>query len=97
MDEATFVFAAVDRNRNKLIVYKVVHTNNAALKELATLFKQHTADIAFGQLYTTPIIDPKNNKRDYDKKDLISHYADYGISFKPGHVNVEARIIRLND
>lgn len=97
MDEATFVFAAVDRNRNKLIVYKVVHTNNAALKELAALFKQHTADIAFGQLYTTPIIDPKNNKRDYDKKDLISHYADYGITFKPGHVNVEARIIRLND
>lgn len=97
MDEATFVFAAVDRNRNKLIVYKVVHTNNAALKELASLFKQHTADIAFGQLYTTPIIDPKNNKRDYDKKDLISHYADYGITFKPGHVNVEARIIRLND
>ena len=97
MDEATFVFAAVDRNRNKLIVYKVVHTNNAALKELAALFKQQTADIAFGQLYTTPIIDPKNNKRDYDKKDLISHYADYGISFKPGHVNVEARIIRLND
>lgn len=97
MDEATFVFAAVDRNRNKLIVYKVVHTNNASLKELAALFKQHTADIAFGQLYTTPIIDPKNNKRDYDKKDLISHYADYGISFKPGHVNVEARIIRLND
>lgn len=97
MDEATFVFAAVDRNRNKLIVYKVVHTNNAALKELAQMFKQETSDISFGQLYTTPIIDPKNNKRDYDKKDLISHYADYGITFKPGHVNVEARIIRLND
>ena len=97
MDEATFVFAAVDRARNKLIVYKVVHTNNASLKELATLFKQATADISFGQLFTTPIIDPKNNKRDYDKKDLISHYADYGITFKPGHVNVEARIMRLND
>lgn len=97
MDEATFVFAAVDRKRNKLIVYKVVHTNNAALKELASLFKQATSDVSFGQLYTTPIIDPKNNKRDYDKKDLISHYQDYGITFKPGHVNVEARIIRLND
>ena len=97
MDEATFVFAAVDKARNKLIVYKVVHTNNAALKELAELFKRSTADISFGQLYTTPIIDPKNNKRDYDKKDLISHYQDYGITFKPGHVNVEARIVRLND
>lgn len=97
MDEATFVYAAVDRKRNKLIVYKVDHTNNAPLKALANIFKEGTKDIAFGQMYTTPIIDPKNNKRDYEKKDLISHYQDYGITFKPGHINVEARIIRLND
>ena len=97
MDEATFVYAGVDKIRNKLIVYKVDHTNNAPLKDLATMFKAGTKDIAFGQLYTTPIIDPKNNKRDYDKKDLISHYQDYGITFKPGHINVDARIIRLND
>ena len=97
MDEATFVYAAVDKVRNKLIVYKVDHTNNAPLNQLANIFKEGTKDISFGQMYTTPIIDPKNNKRDYDKKDLISHYQDYGITFKPGHVNVEARIIRLND
>lgn len=97
MDEATFVYAAVDTERNKLIVYKVDHTNNAPLKDLAGLFRKGTADIAFGQMYTTPIIDPKNNKRDYNKKDLISHYQDYGISFKPGFINVEARIVRLND
>lgn len=97
MDEATFVYAGVDKARNKLVVYKVDHINNAPLKDLAKLFKHGTEDIAFGQLYTTPIIDPKNNKRDYDKKDLISHYQDYGITFKPGHVNVDARIIRLND
>jgi hypothetical protein len=97
MDEATFVYAAIDTKRNKLILYKCDHTNNAPLKDLVKLFRIGTADIAFGQLYTTPIIDPKNNKRDYDKKDLISHYQDYGISFKPGHVNVDARIIRLND
>lgn len=97
MDEATFVYAAVDKKRNKLIVYKVDHTNNAPLKTLANIFREGTKDIAFGQMYTTPIIDPKNNKRDYDKKDLISHYQDYGITFKPGHVNVDARIIRLND
>ena len=40
---------------------------------------------------------PKNNKRDYDKKDLITHYQEYGISFKPGYINREARIFRLND
>ena len=97
MDEATFVYVGIDKKRNKAIVYKVDHTNNAPLKELATLFRAGTKDIAFGQMYTTPIIDPKNNKRDYDKKDLISHYQDYGITFKPGHINVDARIIRLND
>ena len=97
MDEATFVYAAVDVKRNKLIVYRVDHTNNAPLKDLAKLFNQGAKDINFGQLYTTPIIDPKNNKRDYNKIDLISHYQDYGITFKPGHVNVEARIMRLND
>lgn len=97
MDEATFVYAGVDKKRNKLVVYKCDHTNNAPLKELANIFRAGTKDIAFGQMYTTPIIDPKNNKRDYDKKDLISHYQDYGITFKPGHVNVDARIIRLND
>lgn len=97
MDEATFVYAGVDKKRNKLVVYKVDHTNNAPLKDLASLFRQGTKDISFGQMYTTPIIDPKNNKRDYDKKDLISHYQDYGITFKPGHINVDARIVRLND
>lgn len=97
MDEATFVYAAVDKKRNKLIVYKCDHTNNAPLKELANIFRAGTKDIAFGQMYTTPIIDPKNNKRDYNKKDLISHYQDYGITFKPGFINVDARIIRLND
>lgn len=97
MDEATFVYVGVDKERNKAIVYKVDHINNAPLKDLAGLFKKGTADIAFGQLYTTPIIDPKSNKRDYNKKDLISHYQDYGINFKPGHVNVDARIMRLND
>lgn len=97
MDEATFVYVGIDTKRNKAIVYKVDHTNNAPLKDLVAIFKNGTKDIAFGQMYTTPIIDPKNNKRDYDKKDLISHYQDYGVTFKPGHINVDARIIRLND
>lgn len=97
MDEATFVYGAVDTKRNKLIVYRTDHNNNAPLKDLVALFHKGYDDINIGQLYTTPIIDPKSNKRDYDKKDLISHYQDYGITFKPGHINVDARIIRLND
>lgn len=97
MDTATFVFGGIDTKRGKLIIYKDIRTNEMSIKNLADLFKENCKDINFGQLYTTPIIDPKNNKRDYDKKDLITHYSEYGITFQPGYVNVEARVFRLND
>lgn len=97
MDTATFVFGGIDQERGKLIIYKDIRTNDMSVQALADLFKENIKDINFGQLYCTPIIDPKNNKRDYDKKDLITHYAEYGISFQPGHINLNARIFRLND
>ena len=96
-DPSTFVFGYIDTDRGKLVIYKDVRTNNTSVKDLADLFKESAKDVAIGQWYTTPIIDPKNNKRDYDKKDLITHYAEYGINFKPGYINREARIFRLND
>lgn len=96
-DPSTFVFGYIDTDRGKLVIYKDVRTNNTSVKDLADLFKEAAKDVAIGQWYTTPIIDPKNNKRDYDKKDLITHYAEYGITFKPGYINREARIYRLND
>lgn len=96
-DPSTFVFGYIDTDRGKLVIYKDIRTNNTSVKDLADLFKEAAKDVAIGQWYTTPIIDPKNNKRDYDKKDLITHYAEYGINFKPGYINREARIFRLND
>lgn len=97
MDKATFLFGGIDEERGKLIIYKNVETNEQSVKNLADLFKKNVEDINFGQMYTTPIIDPKNNKRDYDKKDLITHYSEYGITFQPGYINLDARIYRLND
>ena len=91
------MFGYIDTDRGKLVIYKDIRTNNTSVKELADLFKEASKDVGIGQWYTTPIIDPKNNKRDYDKKDLITHYQEYGISFKPGYINREARIFRLND
>ena len=96
-DPSTFVFGYIDTDRGKLVIYKDIRTNNTSVKDLADLFKEAAKDVGIGQWYTTPIIDPKNNKRDYDKKDLITHYAEYGINFKPGYINREARIFRLND
>lgn len=96
-DKATFVFGGVDQTLGILTIYKVIETEDDSIQELANKFKEAVKDISFGQLYTTPIIDPKSNKRDYDKKDLITHYQEYGITFQPGHINVEARVYRLND
>lgn len=96
-DPSTFVFGYIDTDRGKLVIYKDIRTNNTSVKDLADLFKEAAKDVGIGQWYTSPIIDPKNNKRDYDKKDLITHYAEYGINFKPGYINREARIYRLND
>lgn len=96
-DPSTFVFGYIDTDRGKLVIYKDIRTNNTSVKDLADMFKEASKDVAIGQWYTTPIIDPKNNKRDYDKKDLITHYSEYGVLFKPGYINREARIYRLND
>ena len=96
-DPSTFVFGYIDTDRGKLVIYKDIRTNNTSVKDLADMFKEAAKDVGIGQWYTSPIIDPKNNKRDYDKKDLITHYAEYGVNFKPGYINREARIYRLND
>lgn len=96
-DPSTFEFGYIDEVRGKLVIYKDIRTNETSVKELADMFKEHSSDINVGQWYTAPLIDPKNNKRDYNKKDLITHYQEYGVSFQPGFVNREARIYRLND
>ena len=96
-DPSTFLFGFIDSDRGKLVIYKDIRTTDTSVKDLADMFKEAAKDVGIGQWYTTPIIDPKNNKRDYDKKDLITHYQEYGISFKPGYINREARIFRLND
>lgn len=95
-DMATFVFGAIDPKEGLLYIYKDIRVNNRNIKELADIFKEAAKDIPIGGWYTVPIIDPKSNKRDFNKKDLITHYSEYGVQFQPGYVNLEARIFRLN-
>lgn len=97
LDTATFLFAGVDMQRGKLVIYKEVGTNETSIGNLAELYKTSAEHVELGQWYGTPLIDPKSNKRDFNKKDLVSHYAEYGVHFKPGYVRVEPRIWRLND
>lgn len=95
-DNAVFLFGAVDEQAGMLYIYKEVVMNNLNIEELAKRFKEESASIPIGGWITQPIIDPKSNKRDFNKKDLATHFSEYGIMFKPGHVSLDARIIRLN-
>jgi hypothetical protein len=96
-DDAVFLFCAIDEEKGIVYAYKEVRVNNKNVEELSKLFIQAAADIPTGGFLTTPLIDPKSGvKRDYDKKTLIDHFLDYNVSFKPGQVNVDARIFRLN-
>lgn len=96
-DDAVFLFCAVDIREGIVYIYKEIVVNNNTIDQLAALYHLHTQDIPSGGLLTNPIIDPKSGaKRDYDKKSLSDLYLAKGISFKPGHVSVNARVMRTN-
>jgi phage terminase large subunit len=96
-DNSVYLFGAVDPEKGKLYIYKEYVTNDKSIEQLAKAFHQETKDIPMGGMITAPIIDPKSGpKRDYDKKSLSDHFLDYGIAFKPGQVNVDAGIFRVN-
>ena len=96
-DDAVFIFGAVDEANGILYIYKENRSNDNNIETLARIYHTETKDIPSGGMVTAPIIDPKSGpKRDYEKKTLADHFLDYGIAFKPGFVNVEARIFRLN-
>ena len=97
VDPSVFLMAAIDEQRGKLVVYRDVRTKEKNLEQLASLFYRVTKDVPVGGWARSPIIDPKSGaKRDYDKTSLSAHYLDYGISFKPGAISVDARIVKLN-
>lgn len=96
-DDAVYLFGAIDERNNLLYIYKEARDNNRSVEDLSKIFFQETKDIPVGGWVCPPIIDPKSGpKRDYDKKSLSDHFLEYGINFIPGHINMDARIYRLN-
>lgn len=95
-DKFTFVAGAIDP-AGVLYIYKNYATNNKNIEDLAKDYFEFVSDIPHGGLLTNPILDPKSGaKRDYNKKTLYDHFLDYGICFQPGHINLDARIFRVN-
>lgn len=96
-DDAVFIAGAVDLEHGILYIYDESRSNDNNIETLSSIFFEFTKDIPVGGWICPPIIDPKSGpKRDYEKKSLSDHFLDYGISFIPGYVNVDARIFRLN-
>ena len=96
-DLAAFIFAAIDPVTGKVYIYKEAAARNLDIAQLSHMYKLHSADIPSGGLHTSPIIDPKSGaKRDYHKKSLTDLFLDYGISFQPGVISVDTRIMRVN-
>lgn len=96
-DDAVYIAGAVDIEKGILYIYDECRSNDNNIETLSRLFYEFTEDIPVGGWICPPIIDPKSGpKRDYDKKSLSDHFLDYGISFIPGFVNVDARIFRTN-
>jgi len=96
-DNFVYLYGAVDEKKGIVYIYKEVVTNNRNIEELSKMYHKNAEDIPAGGLYSSPLLDPKSGaKRDYNKKTLFDHFLDYGISFKPGHINLDARIFRLN-
>lgn len=95
-DKFAFVAAAIDP-KGVVHIYKNEATNNKNIEDLAKQYFEFVDDIPHGGMYTTPIMDPKSGaKRDYNKKTLYDHFLDYGIAFQPGHIQVDARLFRVN-
>lgn len=97
-DDFVYLFGLIDDVRGKLIIYKELVLQNKSVEELAmAYFKDGCNLIPEGGYYTTPLLDPKSGaKRDYDKKSLYDHFAEYNIAFQPGAADVNIRVYRTN-
>ena len=96
-DDSRFLWGALDKQGGKLYIYKERSANNTSIDDLAQIFHEGCSDIPQGGFLVPPIIDPKSGpKRDYEKRSLIDLYADYGVLFYPGQINLDSRIFRLN-
>jgi phage terminase large subunit len=96
-DKTGLLWGAIDEERGKLVIYREWYENNRNIAEIAAAVKAGNQDVPDGGWIRPHIIDPKSGvKRDYNKKSLIDHFLEFGISYTPGQVNVDARVFKLN-
>lgn len=96
-DMSGMLWAAIDEERSKLVVYREHYVNNRNVAELAGIVKEKSSDVPEGGWLRPHLIDPKSGgKRDYNKKSLIDHFLEYDVLYTPGQISVDARVFKLN-
>ena len=96
-DPAGILLAYIDPTRNKLVFHKEYKKENNNIAELAQVLQQISQEVPQGAWLRPWIIDPKSGlRRDYNKKSLVDHYAEYGIFFTPGQISVDAGVYKAN-
>ena len=96
-DPTGILLAYVDPNRNKLVIYREYKREDNNIAQIVDQLRLMTRDVPTGAWLRPWIIDPKSGtKRDYNKKSLIDHYAEYGIFFEPGQVSLDAGVFKTN-
>ena len=99
VDPSAFVNVAIDPVKGIAYAYRDHQVQDASVQQLASFYWSRVAyDITHGQLFCPPIMDPKMYGRRMltDKRTLNDMWAEYGVYFQPGHVNVKDRIWRMN-
>ena len=96
-DKSGMLWAAINEDKGTLVVYHEEYINNRNVEELAQIVKDNSKDVPEGGWIRPHIIDPKSGvKRDYNKVSLIDHFLEYGVSYTPGQISVDARVFKLN-
>ena len=96
-DPTGILLAYVDPTKNKLVIYREYKKEDNNIKEIVDQLRLMTRDVPTGAWLRPWIIDPKSGtKRDYNKKSLIDHYAEYDIFFQPGQINLDAGVFKVN-
>ena len=99
VDASAFVNIAVDDKKGIAYVYRDLQYHDMGVKELHERWvKEIAGDIKPTQMYTRPVMDGKmfGRRAFTDLQTLDNQWAQYGVYFQPGHIQVKDRIWRLN-
>ena len=106
-DNTHFMFGAIDwhgeKNNGKAAVYfyTEVVLNNASISQIAETYKRAVRDyVPKGSLYKTPVMDGRSyaqRTKTGEKKTIGTLFREEGCVFKAAQMDLEARIMRLND